>query len=185
MEIEKQKESLRKMMLQRRTALDSVTKGRLDDRIVHQLIELVKARNIRVVHTYLPMGNELDHTSFLRYCLQNDITLITTQTLAKPEMKHLILEDLNDLESGVFGTRFPRNGKEWKAGYDLIIVPGLAYDEHGNRLGYGGGYYDNFLRHHSQVNKVAVAYPFQKVEFVPHNPFDVPVDEVMIPMVEG
>jgi 5-formyltetrahydrofolate cyclo-ligase len=104
--------------------------------------------------------------------------VVTTKTLPKSTLQHLVLTDLDDLENGVFGTKHPRNAVEWKESYDLIIVPGLAFDSHGHRLGYGGGYYDAFLPRHPNTLKVGVGFPFQLVESVPVEDFDEKVDLV-------
>lgn len=51
--------------------------------------------------------------------------------------------------------------------YDMILVPGLAYDADGYRIGYGGGYYDSFMIQHPNTIKIGVFYPFQEVACVP------------------
>ena len=58
---------------------------------------------------------------------------------------------------------------------DLIIVPGLAFDASGNRLGYGGGYYDSFLRHLGGTVRIGLCFAFQIVDSIPHCEWDQPV----------
>lgn len=60
-----------------------------------------------------------------------------------------------------------------------VVVPGLAFDERGGRLGYGGGFYDRFLAAHPHVVTVGVGYDFQVVEEVPLEPHDVRLDRVL------
>ena len=71
--------------------------------------------------------------------------------------------------------------EEFKGHFDLIIVPGVCFDEKGNRLGRGGGYYDSFLKQHADVHKVGVCFDTQlrKHKEVPHHHFDKPVDVVV------
>ena len=64
--------------------------------------------------------------------------------------------------------------------YDLIIVPGLSFDESNFRLGYGGGYYDNFMSQHLDARKIGIFYPFQKIEKVPVEAHDLKLDEVLV-----
>lgn len=59
---------------------------------------------------------------------------------------------------------------------DVVILPLLAADEHGNRLGYGGGYYDRFLQNQNQAKRVGLCYDFQIVREVPHTAADMPLD---------
>ena len=62
---------------------------------------------------------------------------------------------------------------------DVVIIPGMAFDSAGNRLGRGKGYYDRFLPKVSQSYKIGVCYGFQLVERVPTGDFDQPMDEVV------
>ena len=64
--------------------------------------------------------------------------------------------------------------------YDLIIVPGLAFDNRNYRVGYGGGYYDNFLVMQPESFKVGIFYPFQKVDVVPVEPHDICLDTILV-----
>lgn len=175
-----QKKLLRNEMLEKRRNLDRSEKIAFESGVCQQLIQLIEEKHMKVIHTFLPMGKELNHTSVINYCLEKGITVVTTKTLPKSTLKHLVLSDLNDLENGVFGTKYPRNAKEWAGTYDLIIVPGLAFDSQGNRLGYGGGYYDAFIKHHPKSLKAAVGFPFQLVESVPVEDYDQKVDLVIV-----
>lgn len=61
---------------------------------------------------------------------------------------------------------------------DLVLVPGLAFDRNGGRIGYGAGFYDRFLAGTPAV-KVALAYSLQLIDAVPVEPHDVPVDRIL------
>ncbi len=61
----------------------------------------------------------------------------------------------------------------------LIIVPGVAFDRQGNRMGRGRGFYDRLLKSTPNAYKVGVAFDFQMIDIVPTEPFDVPMDEVI------
>jgi len=63
---------------------------------------------------------------------------------------------------------------------DLVIVPGVAFDERGNRIGFGMGFYDRFLKRKSSRTKtVALAFELQLVPIIPSQPYDVPVDYII------
>lgn len=62
---------------------------------------------------------------------------------------------------------------------DLIVVPGVAFDLQGHRLGRGKGYYDRLLPRLPHARKIGLCFPFQVVEEVPVEPFDIPMDEVV------
>jgi 5,10-methenyltetrahydrofolate synthetase len=63
---------------------------------------------------------------------------------------------------------------------DVALVPGMAFDAAGHRLGRGKGYYDRFLAAHPHLYKIGVCFPFQHVAEVPVNEYDVCMDEVTI-----
>lgn len=62
---------------------------------------------------------------------------------------------------------------------DLILLPGSVFDRAGNRLGYGGGFYDHFLPQAQQAVKVGVCFPLQVVHKVPVHPHDIPVQYLL------
>lgn len=62
---------------------------------------------------------------------------------------------------------------------DFIAVPGVAFDRHGNRLGRGKGYYDRLLPHIPSAYKAGICFPFQIVEEVPADRFDIRMDEII------
>ena len=61
----------------------------------------------------------------------------------------------------------------------LVLMPGLAFDREGHRMGYGGGYYDKFLAAEPNHPTVALCFDFQIVEHIPTEEFDIPVDLVL------
>lgn len=62
---------------------------------------------------------------------------------------------------------------------DLIVVPGVAFDNNKNRLGRGKGYYDRFLVHHPNAYRLGVCFEFQIVAEVPTEPFDFPMNDII------
>ncbi len=62
---------------------------------------------------------------------------------------------------------------------DVVLVPGMAFDAAGHRLGRGRGYYDRFLQAHPQSYKIGVCFTFQRVAEVPTEPHDVVMDDIV------
>ena len=79
---------------------------------------------------------------------------------------------------GDFNILEPQN-EPYKGIFDLIIVPGVAFDQEGNRLGRGKGYYDRFLCQHLEVKRIGICFDFQLVDTIPTEPFDIRMDEVI------
>ena len=85
-----------------------------------------------------------------------------------------------DLAIGAYGIEEPTGALFTDyAIIDLIIVPGVAFDRDGNRLGRGKGYYDRLLPRIPSAYKVGICFPFQIVEEVPAEPFDIRMDEII------
>lgn len=180
MTISDQKKTLRPKMLVKRARLNRKAKKEYDQWICDTLWHTIEEQNYKTVHCYLPMGTEINITLLIEKMLEKNITVVVPKTLPKPKMQNLVLRSFNDLEDGVFGTKHPANAEEFSGVYDLIIVPGLAFDDANYRLGYGGAYYDNFLVHHPNTPKVGIFYPCQKVENVPLEPHDIQLDEIRV-----
>ena len=79
---------------------------------------------------------------------------------------------------GDFNIMEPQN-EPYTGSFDLIVVPGVAFDPKGNRLGRGRGYYDRFLCQHLDVKRIGICFDFQLVDEVPAEPFDIRMDEVI------
>ena len=79
---------------------------------------------------------------------------------------------------GDFNILEPQNN-EYTGDYDLIVVPGVAFDKNGNRIGRGKGYYDRFLCKHLNVNRIGICFDFQLVEEVPTEDNDIKMNKVI------
>jgi len=150
----------------------------MDLTICEKLEELIEQRSAKVVHSYLPMGSEIDVYPLLEKLLTVGITVITPKSLKGRKIRNLALHSLQELEDGIFGTKHPAHDEEYTGPIDLFIIPGLAFDKRGYRIGYGAGYYDNFLPSHTG-HKAGVCYSFQLVEQVLVEAHDIPMDIVV------
>ena len=179
MSIPQEKAELRKSMLAAREALDPVYKKEQDALLTEKLMEFISSHSVRTVHTYINMGSEINLKPLIQKLLDSGITVIAPKSLPKRRLQHLVLRSLDDLEPGIYGTSHPASGQEYTGSYDLILVPGLAYDQQGYRLGYGAGYYDIFLATQPSALKIGLAYTFQVIEKVPAEPHDVQLDRII------
>lgn len=174
-----QKKQLRKTLLAQRNLMPIAQKKVWDDSLVTQLKMLVNKLNAKTVHTFIPMADEVDILPFISWLLDKRVQVICPKSLPKRTMENKVLRTLTELEIGMYGTQHPANAVIYKGSYDLIIVPGLAFDRQGYRMGYGAGYYDEFLAQHPQAYTVGICYPFQLVKKVPTEPHDVQLADVL------
>ena len=90
------------------------------------------------------------------------------------------VESYNDLTKGNFGILEPKDSAMQAEEKDaLMIIPGVAYDKTGNRIGYGGGYYDRYLAGEHDHYIIAPAYGFQIVDSLISEEHDIQVDEII------
>ena len=177
--IKEQKKYLRQTMLERRNKMPRKERSLLSEKICDQLWNLILEKKIRVIHSYLTMGSEVNVLPLLQKAIDKGITVVVPKTLKKRQMQNLFLTDLKNMEAGIFNTYHPKDAEEYTGEYDLIIVAGLAFDKRGYRVGYGGGYYDTFLAGQPKALKVGVCFPFQMIAEVPVESHDIKLDEIL------
>lgn len=173
------KADIRKTMLNKRDALSVEVKRQKDIIICERLEKLIEDNDYNVIHSYIPMGSEIDLTELLKRLIAKNKTIVCPKSLPKKEMKNLILQSLNELENGRFGTKHPAGGLEYKGDIDVFIVPGLAFDKRGFRIGYGSGYYDKFFSSNKKGYKVGISYNFQVIKAVPNEIHDISMDLIV------
>ncbi len=149
-----------------------------------RLSELDAFDRALVVMLYMPLPDELDLTSAAIRCFQ------TAKNVCVPYVDWR-REDMYAVEATTFddeqmelderGLRRPRKGRPIPVStIDLIVVPGLAFDTQGNRLGRGGGFYDRFLERLSRrTTRVGICFDEQIVQSVPRDAHDAAMDQVV------
>ena len=176
-----EKKELRQKMLSKRNSLDKEQKEKWDDQLCEKLLEVIYKKQPGIVHTYLPMDSEINISPVIEELLKTGKTVVAPKALKQRKMQNLILQSLQELEEGIYGTRHPAMENEYQGTYDLIIIPGLAFDQQLNRLGYGSGYYDSFLVHQPGAYKLGICYPFQLLETIPIEKHDSRIDNICLP----
>jgi 5-formyltetrahydrofolate cyclo-ligase len=181
-DLQRTKPSLRRRILGRRDAMDPCSRTDLSRAIVRDIVETSVYRRSDTVMAYASFGSELQTDEFMRHVLhQGKILLLPRVNLQKGSLD---LYRVRDLRVGTWGIREPRPDRCVRVdphAIDFVLVPGLAFDARGGRLGYGGGFYDKLLAHGLSPCAwlVAGAFKSQMVEKVPVDGHDVPMDVVV------
>ena len=134
----------------------------------------------RTVLLYHSLPDEVDTQDFVRYWSLRKCILLPTVKGKDIELHRYAAED--HLETGAFCIQ-ESTGEVFTdyTSIDLAVIPGVAFDAEGNRLGRGQGFYDRLLARlqHYNIYKIGVCFDFQRVEHVPTEPHDIPMDEIL------
>ncbi len=179
-----QKQRIRREMLEQRNDLPALEVLKRSNQVLDRLYGMPIFRNATVVLSYISFGTEVNTHGCIRMLLADDAKQVLVPVVASRDERTLVLSELhawNELSTGAYGILEPREEhvrRRSPGAVDLALIPGLAFDRRGTRIGYGGGYYDVLLQHLGG-STVALAYAFQVVEMLPEEPHDVRVDAVV------
>jgi len=133
----------------------------------------------KTIYGYLPYNQEVRTVPILEQALA-DGKRVAVPKVYGDEMKFIYMTDLSLTEKSNMGIPEPvADGPEGDDPTALVLMPGVAFTEKGDRIGYGGGYYDKFLAREPEHPTVALCYQFQMVEELPTQDHDIPVDLVL------
>lgn len=171
------KKEIRRKVISKRDLLKN--KIELDEVIEKKLKDNKIYKNSKNIFIYLGFGSEINTIKYVEDFLQEGKKIIVPYTDMKNKVMYGIeINTLDGLKKNKFGILEPTDGSEIfnKEDIDLIIMPGVAFDRSGNRVGYGGGYYDKFLSEiNSDIPTIALAYDIQILEEVPSEKHDIKV----------
>lgn len=171
---------------------DSIPKERrIDDAagICQRLVESEYYKRSKTVFVYVSFGSEVSTELLIdRIIRDKGLAVVPLCDTEAHTMRLIGIENKTQLEAGSYGILEPKRklleGGELtefdKNEIDLAIVPGLAFDDSGLRLGYGGGYYDRFLANFNGCS-FGFAYPECMTENLPETEYDCRVDGVVCP----
>lgn len=178
------KQILKSEIFERRKSLsreEVKEKSRIIKEKLNSMPEFKKSKNIL---TYVSFNNEVDTINIINGLLTKNEKKVLVPYVDKDKVIQISkINSFDDLEPKTFGILEPKRNKIKKFDIDkldLVIVPGIAFDKNGHRIGYGHGYYDRFLEKiKKDTAKIALAFDFQIVDKIPEERHDVPVDVVV------
>ena len=136
-------------------------------------------KNAKTIYGYLPYNQEVRTVPMLEQALK-DGKKVAVPKVYGDEMKFLYLDDLTKVSTGYAGIPEPiADGPVADDETALVLMPGLAFDPQGHRIGYGGGFYDKFLAAEPNHPTLALCYEFQLLPELDTEEHDIPVDTVL------
>ena len=170
------KKSARKTGLSRRKNLSEEDRKKENSVLFQKMAET--AKNFTVIGVYVSVKDEADTICFIRWCFAQGKTVCVPRMSGHTLTFHCIT-DLSDLHTAAFGILEPDDQNRIEPDHiEIMFVPLSAFDNEGNRTGYGKGFYDSILQ--TSARKYGIAYSCQRVDHIEADPWDVKLDAVLI-----
>lgn len=177
-----QKAILRKNAVLQREAFTGELRRQANEALCSRLCRVLEDLKVQRVYTFVSYGSEADTHGLLHWCFEHHISA----AVPRVEGNYIHFYKITSMKQLVPGCRgilepnenCPEALAELKE-HAAVIVPGLLFDERGNRLGYGGGYYDRFLAEHRDMFRIGIGFDIQMTEQVLTEPHDEALDMIL------
>jgi len=169
------KQKIRQEMILKRKSLDRIIKKKYDQSLREKILADQDFIQAKVVAFYMPMADEVD----ILDVYQTNKTFLIPR-VDKDGMVFVIYDKNIKLKKTKFGTLEPSKALDiYDKNIDYMIIPALALSKDLNRIGYGKGYYDQYIKNNRPTKIVGTIYPFQEIEFEAKD-FDQKIDHYYI-----
>lgn len=180
------KEQIRREARARRDAIPPESRVEASRAIVRHILEAPELRDARIIAAYLTLGSEVQTELLLDEVLRlmGGVALPRVDP-ASDRIEFQWVESLGprSVKPGALGIREPVKAVDSRMlsadEIDLFLIPGLAFDRHGYRLGMGGGHYDRYLTQVRNAPKWGMCFEVQLLESLPHEAHDVRMDRLI------
>ena len=178
-----EKKLVRKEILNMRNNMSN-EKRILKDKLIYNLfINSDLYKKAKDIFIYVSFGSEVNtHEIIKKAIIDKKNIYVPKIDMKKKEMIAVKIHSITELNVNNYGILEPINVDKDKIAndFDIIVMPGVAFDENGNRIGYGGGYYDKYLEKNIfKAKKVALAYEEQILERIESDFHDIKVDFII------
>lgn len=173
------KKALRQKIREQKRAMTQQQIDEASQRLTALFLATPQYQEAKTIYGYLPYNQEVRTYALLEQALA-DGKRVAVPKVYGDEMEFIYLSDLAAVEKGYSG--IPEPIADEPIAHDptaLVLMPGLAFDRQGHRIGYGGGYYDKYLSREPGHPTIALCYEFQLLPQIDTEEFDIPVDCVL------
>ena len=173
------KQELRRTIRERKRAMTEEEIVERSNALAEKFYNTPAYQAASTIYGYLPYNQEVRTVPMLQRAL-DDGKRVAVPKVYGEEMRFIYLEDLTQVSKGYAGIPEPiADAPVAEDKQALVLMPGLAFDPQGHRLGYGGGFYDRFLAQEPHHPTLALCYEFQMQAHLDTEEFDIPVDTVL------
>lgn len=173
------KKELRSIIREKKRAMTCEEIELRSRKLAERFLDSEAYKNAKTVYGYLPYNQEVRTVPMLEQALK-DGKRVAVPKCYGDEMRFIFMDDLSKVEKGYAG--IPEPIADEPVADDetaLVLMPGMAFDPQGHRIGYGGGFYDKFLAQEPNHPTLALCYEFQVLPHLETEEFDIPVDYVI------
>lgn len=164
-----------------RISLSDIERGRLDKAVCENFLRLYEYKVTQIILCYVSSDIEVGTTDIILTALKDGKAVYVPKCADEGNVMtfHRIFS-LDDLSSGAYGILEPDASLPVYNGEKAVcVVPALAYDKTGHRLGFGKGYYDRFLVENKNVYPIGLSYDFCVVDEIPSEIHDIAVKKII------
>lgn len=173
------KKALRKMIRDKKRAMTPEQITIASKQLEKLFLQTEEYANADTLYAYLPYNQEVRTEGIIQKALADGKSVAVPKVYGE-EMRFILISDLNSLELSTMGIPEPVADEPIATDSTaLILMPGLAFDRQGHRIGYGGGFYDKYLAREPDHPTVALCYDFQILQQLETDVYDIPVDKVI------
>lgn len=173
------KQELRRAIRERKRAMTEEEIVERSNALAEKFYNSPAYQAARTIYGYLPYNQEVRTVPMLQRALDEGKRVAVPKVYGE-EMRFIYLEDLTQVSKGYAGIPEPiADAPVAEDQRALVLMPGLAFDPQGHRIGYGGGFYDRFLAQEPHHPTLALCYEFQMQAHLDTEEFDIPVDTVL------
>lgn len=173
------KQELRRTIRERKRAMTEEEIVERSNALAEKFYHTPAYQAASTIYGYLPYNQEVRTIPMLQRALDEGKRVAVPKVYGE-EMQFIYLEDLTQVSKGYAGIPEPiADAPVAEDQRALVLMPGLAFDPQGHRIGYGGGFYDRFLAQEPHHPTLALCYEFQMQAHLDTEEFDIPVDTVL------
>lgn len=171
------KNELRRYFINNRKKISNSDKKIWDAEIKNKVIESKAYKNAKSIFIYYSTDEEIDTKEIIKKAFLDKKEVYIPKIIGKHQMKSVLLRSFDDLVNGKYNIKTSKLEKSSEK-IDLTIVPGLSFDENKYRLGYGGGFYDNYIKNHKSFY-IGLFYQINKSYKLNFDDFDQKLDLII------
>lgn len=177
------KSDIRKQIIEYRDSIDLKVRRQWDENIFNKLINSEVFEKAQTIFAFVSFRSEVDTHKIISHAIKEGKTVCVPKIESKQKGIEIFkIGSFDQLKEGYFGILEPDESCPLadRENIDIILMPGVAFDRQGGRIGYGAGFYDRFLTNmKKRVDKIALAYDLQLIDIIPMDEHDVRIDGVI------